>query len=386
MRFLLLFCLLPLVGLSQISLKLQQVASGLQGPVALADPGDGSGNLFVVEQAGQIRLIHQNKLVEAPFLDLKAALATISPFYSEMGLLGLAFHPKYKSNGRFYVYYSAPKGEKGSDHQSLLASYQRDPANPLKALANSGKVVLKIDQPASNHNGGTLKFGPDGMLYLGLGDGGGGGDRFGNIGNGQNKETLLGKIIRIDVNKTPYGIPADNPFVGKAGRDEIYAYGLRNPWKFSFDARGRLWCADVGQNKWEEVNLIEKGGNYGWRIMEGNHCFNPETNCDTRGLKMPVYEYNHSTGMVSVIGGYFYRGTQVAALKNRYFFGDWKGDLMFLQAKGTGWEMLTVSLKDQKTAGYINSFGEDATGEVYILSQTQMGPKNRTGSVWKVVE
>lgn len=385
MRICLIFCLIPLFSLGQLTLKLEQVATGLQGPVALADPGDGSGRLYVVEQAGQIRVIENGKLLATPFLDLKSALATISPFYSEMGLLGLAFHPNYKTNGRFFVYYSAPKDEKGSDHQSILAQYQRDPDNPQKALPASGKVVLKIDQPASNHNGGTLKFGPDAMLYLGLGDGGGGGDRFGSTGNGQNLETLLGKIIRIDVDKTPYGIPADNPFVGKAGRDEIYAYGLRNPWKFSFDARGRLWCADVGQNQWEEVNLIEKGGNYGWRIMEGNHCFNPAKDCNTRGLKRPIYEYNHNTGMVSVIGGYFYRGKKVPALKNRYFFGDWKGDLMCLQAKGDGWEMLSVKLTDQKTAGYINSFGEDAAGELYVLSQTQMGPKNRTGTLWRVV-
>ncbi len=386
MRLFLIFWLLPLLGTAQLSLKLEQVVSGLQGPVALADPADGSGRLFVVEQAGQIRIIQAGKLLTTPFLDLKIVLASISPFYSEMGLLGLAFHPDYKKNGRFFVYYSAPKDDKGTDHQSILASYQRDPANPLRALASSAKLIMKIQQPASNHNGGTLKFGPDGMLYLGLGDGGGGGDRFGSIGNGQNKETLLGKIIRIDVDKSPYGIPTDNPFVGQPGRDEIYAYGLRNPWKFSFDAGGRLWCADVGQNQWEEVNLIEKGGNYGWRIMEGNHCFNPEQDCETKGLQRPIYEYNHSTGMVSVIGGYFYRGSKVNTLKNRYLFGDWKGDLMCLQAKGGSWEMVAVKLKDQKTAGYINSFGEDASGEVYVLSQTQMGPKNRTGSVWRVVE
>ena len=249
---------------------------------------------------------------------------------------------------------------------------------------------MEILQPESNHNGGMLQFGPDRYLYIGTGDGGGANDEHGAIGNGQDLNTLLGKILRIDVDKKfPYAIPADNPFVGKTGhKEEIYAYGLRNPWRFSFDSvNGKLYCGDVGQNKYEEINIIEKGGNYGWRIMEGYHCFKPSSNCDKSGLKMPVAEYDHDTG-ISICGGYMYRGNSYPSFHGYYFFGDWSGKMFCIRRQPDNtWKRIEVHVDDTKSndiSGKINSMGTDANGEVYVLTQKMFGPKSPTGVLMKI--
>src|SRR4030095_7048326 len=274
------------------SVSLKLIASGLKGPVGLASPDDGSERLFIIEQTGAVRIIKKGQLLEKPFIDLASKLDELNSFYSEKGLLGIAVHPEYKSNGKFYLYYSVSTATKGMDHKSVIAEYT---VSSNTDIANTTpRTILEIEEPESNHNGGQLCFGPDRYLYIGVGDGGGAGDKHGPAGNGQNINTLLGKILRIDVNGgNPYTIPADNPFASKEGRDEMFAYGWRNPWRFSFDRKeGRLFCGDVGQNEFEEVDIIEKGKNYGWRIMEGSHCYNPSKNCNTSGLTYPVDEYD----------------------------------------------------------------------------------------------
>ena len=244
------------------TVKLDVVAEGFNSPLYATHASDGSNRLFVVDQIGLIYVIENNELLSQLFLDISDKIVDLDITYDERGLLGFAFHPDYKNNGRFFVYYSSPKTGEGINHESILSEYHvsddENQANP-----NSERIILRVDQPEANHNGGQLLFGPDGYLYLGLGDGGGAGDQHGNIGNGQNKDTILGSIIRIDIdNGNPYSIPSDNPFVGADGLDEIYAFGLRNPWRFSFDREtNKLFVADVGQDKWEEINIMEKAKN-----------------------------------------------------------------------------------------------------------------------------
>jgi len=282
----------------------------------------------------------------------------------EEGLLGLAFHPQFKSNGYFYVDYTAS----GPD-RTVIARYQVDPANANRADKNSQLVLLEISQPYSNHNGGQIVFGPDGYLYIAMGDGGSGGDPH---NNGQNPQALLGKILRIDVNSPSagrnYGIPADNPFVNNASgyKEEIYAYGLRNPWRFSFDSTtGWLWAADVGQNRIEEIDIIEKGKNYGWRIMEGTECYNPGRGCDTRGLVQPIWEYSHETGQ-SITGGFVYRGSSVPELVGQYIYADYvSGRIWALRYDGHG-RAINTELVD--TPFLISSFGVDRNNELYLCT------------------
>jgi len=373
-----------------VPLKLELVAENLVAPVAMACPNDGTGRIFVVEQRGLIYIIDPNnklkKLLESPFLDISKKVIKLTAKYDERGLLGLVFHPKFKENGRFFVYYSSALPQTGNDHIAVLSEFKVDPANPNKALTIE-KVILQVPQPEWNHNGGQLMFGQDGFLYIGLGDGGSGGDPHGSTGNGQNKSTLLGKILRIDIDtKTPYSIPADNPMLGKAGRAEIFAYGIRNPWRFSQDkVTGRIFCGDVGQNKYEEVNIIEKGKNYGWRIMEGVHCFNPETNCDQTDLVLPITEYDRSEGS-SVTGGYVYRGKNILDLAGKYIFADWRGVLFALtEQSDKTWKraQLQTDIKDFKNLN-INSLGEDQNGEIYLLVQDLDGPFQLTGKVYKL--
>lgn len=367
------------------SVTLEKVTDALQAPIGMAAPQDGSGRLFVIEQQGTVRIIKNGQLLQKPFLDISGKMDNIGDGYSEKGLLGIAFHPKYVSNGFFYIYYSATSVTKGMNHKSRIAAYHVS-ANPDVA-ANDEKVLLEIEEPESNHNGGQLCFGPDGYLYIGTGDGGGAGDKHGTSGNGQNLNTLLGKILRIDVNaEGTYTIPSDNPFVNKEGLDEIYAYGLRNPWRFSFDRQqGTLFCADVGQNEYEEVDIIEKGRNYGWRIMEGNHCYNPSKNCTTTGLALPIAEYGHSEGK-SIIGGYVYRGTKAEEMLGNYIFGDWTGKI-FMLLKSTAsnqWERRTLNVKGVDGGFYINSFGEGADGTLYVLGQQTIGTSKK-GVLYKMV-
>ncbi len=366
-----------------ISLKLEKIAEGLHSPVAAAFSPNGL--MLVCEQTGQIRVLENNKLIDKPFLNLENKLVKMSGAYDERGLLGIALHPEYASNKKFYVYYSAPSSEKGGDNQSVIAEYKVS-TDPMLADAASERILLTIQQPESNHNGGDLKFGPDGYLYIGTGDGGGAGDRHGETGNGQNLNTLLGKILRIDVNtEQSYAVPNDNPFVGKEAKPEIWAYGLRNPWRFSFDKNsGQLFVADVGQNKFEEVNIIEKGGNYGWRIMEANHCFNPEENCKQEGLILPIAEYEHEEG-ISITGGFVYRGKELATLSEKYIFADWTGPMFYLEKKSESWIRGAINLEAKPTGDLkILGFAQDNNAELYVLTNQDVGPKDTKGAIYKL--
>jgi glucose/arabinose dehydrogenase len=337
------------------------VTGGLEQPVAIAHAGDGSGRLFALEKPGRIRIVQDGALREAPFLDISGQVGSGG---SEQGLLGLAFHPRYAQNGLFYVNYTDRDGNTVVARFSVSGDANRgDPG--------SQAVILRQEQPAGNHNGGHLAFGSDGYLYIGLGDGGGAGDRY---GNGQNGATFLGAMLRIDVDGgQPYAIPADNPFVGNAAvRDEIWAIGLRNPWRYSFDRRtGDLYIADVGQNVYEEIDFQPAGSgggqNYGWPIMEGRHCYPDSAACQQQGLVLPVFEYDHSQGC-SVTGGYVYRGQAFPGLRGIYIFGDYcSGRLWGLVRDGSGqWQAAQVG----QVEGLLTSFGEDEAGELYVVDMS----------------
>jgi glucose/arabinose dehydrogenase len=368
---------------------LEKISSGFTSPVGMACPDDGTDRIFVFEQGGKIFVVSNGSVSKEPFIDISARLDGLNIAYSEKGLLGMAFHPDYKNNRRFFLYYSAPANVRGVDHKSVLAEFLTDPVNPSKAI-DSPITVLEFFQPESNHNGGMLEFGPDGFLYVGTGDGGGANDEHGTIGNSQDRSNLLGKILRIDVDGArPYSIPADNPFRNTAGaRPEIYAYGLRNPWRFSFDSQtGELFCGDVGQNKYEEINIIRKGGNYGWRIMEGYHCFNPPAGCNTSGLILPIDEYDHDVG-ISICGGYMYRENIYPSLRGWYFFGDWSGKLFALRKMNDGtWKRFNCDVNStgkNEIDGKLNSMGIDQKGNIYLLTQKLFGPKSPTGVLYKI--
>jgi glucose/arabinose dehydrogenase len=338
-------------------IQLHLLTSGLSSPVGIVSAHDGTGRLFIIEQTGTVRIWTGSALLPTPFLDVSSMIT--QPAGSEQGLLGLAFHPSYETNGRFFIQYTDTTGD------LVVARYtvSGDPnvANP------SGTTILTQAHPSfTNHNGGQLQFGPDGYLYIGFGDGGGGGDP---SGNGQNVNTLLGKLLRIDVDAGPtYAAPADNPLVGLPGRDEILAYGLRNPWRFSFDRdTGDLFVADVGQDIYEEVDLQPAGTtalrNYGWNVMEATHCYAPATGCDTSGKVLPILEYDHSLGC-AVVGGYRYRGGD-PTLVGRYIYGDFcSGRIWAASQSGSTWTSTVVL----DTPLLISSFGEDDAGELYLAS------------------
>lgn len=340
------------------------IASGFASPVEIANCGD--NRLFIVEQDGLIRILNSNGTINTnPFLNI----STLTNQSGEQGLLGMAFHPNYSSNGFFYINYTNISGN------TVIARYSVNASNPN--LANpTGTILLTINQPYANHNGGTLKFGPDGYLYIGMGDGGSGGDP-GN--RAQNINELLGKMLRIDVNSgTPYGIPANNPYVGIAGADEIWAIGMRNPWKFSFDRQtGDLWIADVGQNQYEEVNRAastESGLNYGWRCYEGNTAYNT-AGCATQGtMKSPLFTTNHSNGFCSITGGFVYRGTQYPNFQGKYFFSDYcKAQIGMSDSSGN------VTFSQTFSGNNFVSFGEDSNGELYVASISN-------GTIYKIVD
>ncbi|NNC85608.1 MAG: glucose dehydrogenase [Bacteroidia bacterium] len=367
---------------SSYSINLQLVTESLVAPVAAASPLDGTNRLFVCEQPGRIRVIESGKLLSEVFLDLGEKVDKLNFAYSEKGLIGLVFHPDYKTNGKFYVHYSSPEKRSGINHTSVVSEFT---VSDDKNIANTDeKIILTLGQPESNHNGGPIVFGPDGYLYISFGDGGGAGDKHGTIGNGQDLNTWLGKIIRIDVDRNkPFAIPDDNPFIGQNAKPEIFAYGLRNPWGMSFDKdNGTFFAADVGQNKFEEINIIEKGGNYGWRIMEANHCYNPSENCNEQGLVLPINEYDHDTG-ISVAGGYVYRGDKIESLKGQYIFGDWTGKIFSLKKINNNWLRHNVTT-NTRIKGYLNAFGEDEEGNIYVLTQNIIGPKSKSGKVYKI--
>ena len=352
------------------SVRLVEVATGLDFPLFLAAPPGDNSRLFIVEKTGRIRIVKNGGLLPAPFLDLSARVSG----GGEQGLLGLAFHPQYAANGRFVVNYTNPSGD-------TRVSVFRVSSNPDVADAASEQVILPVAQPFANHNGGMVVFGPDGKLYIGMGDGGSGGDP---QGNGQNKGVLLGKLLRVDVSGAGVlSVPADNPFVGQAGaRPEVWSYGLRNPWRFSFDrAQGDLYIGDVGQNAREEVDWSSassgagRGLDYGWNITEGIACYDPPSGCDRTGLTPPVLDYDHGDGC-SVIGGYVYRGAAIPSLRGRYFYADYCGGWVrsFLLQGGTAAER-----RDWPTlrpGGLVTSFGEDAAGELYVM--------NSSGKVFRI--
>jgi glucose/arabinose dehydrogenase len=342
--------------LAALNLTLEPVAGGFRQPVFAIHAGDGSGRIFVLEKAGRTVVLAADGSSPQTFLDISDRVGSSS---SEQGLLGLAFDPEFAANGRLFVYYTGRDG--GTVIARFAANAERTAADP-----DSEVILLTAAQPAANHNGGIIAFGPDGYLYAGLGDGGGANDRF---GHGQNLGSILGTIVRIDVSGDGALVPADNPFVGQEGvRPEIWAYGLRNPWRFSFDRQtGDLWIADVGQNQWEEVNVQPAGSsggeNYGWPIMEGTRCFQAES-CEQTGLVLPVAEYGHALGC-SVTGGYVYRGAAQPDLHGVYFYGDYcSGRIWGLAADAAGqWQ----SAELLGSGVQISSFGETEDGEVLVV-------------------
>jgi glucose/arabinose dehydrogenase len=346
------------------AIALEPVVQGLESPTYLTHAGD--ERLFITEQGGRIQVVEGGQVASEPFLDITDRVGSNA---NEQGLLSVAFHPQYAENGFFYVNYTDNNGD------TVISRFRVSDSDPNQADAASEMVLLNIPQPYGNHNGGLIKFGPDGYLYVGMGDGGSAGDP---DNNGQNPGTLLGALLRLAVNagddEVPYAIPQDNPYLdNNQARGEVWAIGLRNPWRFSFDRQtGDLYVADVGQNQYEEVHFVPAGQggglNYGWPIMEGLHCFRQE-NCDQSGLQLPVVEYSHAQGGCSITGGYVYRGEQFAPLRGNYFFGDFCSGMiwsLFQTADGQWqWSEAPVATIDEN----ITSFGEDVAGELYVVTR-----------------
>lgn len=412
------------------SVALQQIAEGFTSPLTVRSLDDGSGRMLIADQVGTIHVLNKDgKLSEQLFLDLRSKMAKLNQGFDERGLLGLALHPRFKANRKLYIYYSAPLSSTAPtnwNHTSHVSEFTVMADDIARADVASERVLLKIDEPQMNHNGGRILFGPDGYLYIGTGDGGGANDNelgHGAQGNGQDTTTLLGKILRIDVDKgSPYGIPSDNPFAdGKQGRPEIYSYGWRNPWGISFDRGGtrEFFAADVGQNLYEELNIVIKGGNYGWRVREAHVAFDPRKPNDppadspkTDSLGKPFIEpilwYKHPARNkidptklegISITGGYVYRGTAIKSLQGKYVFADWSRswalpDGVFFTATREGkgsdakWnlESLPVATANgAKLGAYIVSFGEDDQGELYVMTNGRNSLTGKTGKVFKMV-
>ncbi|MBN1634342.1 MAG: PQQ-dependent sugar dehydrogenase [Ignavibacteria bacterium] len=339
-----------------------------QKPLHLTHSGDNTNRIFLVEQTGYIKVFPNDSNVGSSQMNIFLDLSNkISSSAGEEGLLGLAFHPNYSSNGYFYVNYTSPNPLK-----TIISRFSVNPGNPDKADSLSEYILMTIDQPYANHNGGTVIFGLDGYMYIGMGDGGSGGDP---QNYAQNLQSLLGKILRIDINNTSpgknYAIPVTNPYYNNpsAGREEIYAYGLRNPWKFSQDpVTGLIYAGDVGQNLYEEIDIITSGGNYGWRVMEGFNCFNPPTGCDTTGKILPIKVYNHGQGDCSVSGGYVYRGQRRPELTGAYIYADYCTGKIWMLRYSNG--NITADSLLIDSPYFITSFGVDQSNELYIIHQT----------------
>ncbi|MEF8838939.1 MAG: PQQ-dependent sugar dehydrogenase [Haloarculaceae archaeon] len=369
------------------SLGAEVVASGMPAPLAVEEPVP--GRIFVADQRGRIFLVDDGS--PRAYLDIRDRLA--DDLGSEMGLIGVAFHPDFADNGRFYVRYSAnprPGTPDDFNHTFVLSEFEADPGGDT-ADTSTERTLLEIPEPQANHNCGNLVFGPAGHLFVGVGDGGWAGDQGpGHVGdwydgvgggNGQDvTENLLGSILRIDVEERdggqPYGIPDDNPLVGEAGLDEHFAWGLRNPWGMSFGPEGRFFVADVGQNAWEEIDVVEKGGNYGWNVREGTHCYDrdecPSVTPDGERLRSPIIEYPHSGGAVSgtaVVGGYLYDGSGLPAFQGDYVFGDFQsGNEVFVatEAESGLWPTSAVEVDHPEFGPRITGFGRDADGEILV--------------------
>jgi len=339
-------------------------------PVGIHHSGDGTNRIFVVEQEGRIKVFNNdsNTSISQTFLDIRS-IVDQDGGYTEEGLLGLAFHPNYEQNGYFYVNYTDynPK-------RNVIARYSVDPDNPNEADYFSSEILLEVNQPYNNHNGGQMEFGNDGYLYISFGDGGSAGDP---QNNGQDLSTLLSTIIRIDVNNQSnnmnYSIPFDNPFIdNQSARPEIFAYGLRNVWRFSFDSETNfLWAADVGQNEWEEIDIIHPGLNYGWNEMEASHCYPSGSNCNPDQFELPVWEYAlYVDGVCSVTGGYVYRGNNIYTLRGKYIYGDWcTGDIWALYTNNN---QNYINEEIIRTDINITSFGVDEYNELYFCGNQRI--------------
>lgn len=413
-----LFSLLLIIGSScnvqsqtHPTVRLKLIADGFTSPVALIDPKDGSHRLFVVEQTGLIWILLNGERIEKPFLDLHERVVRLNSFYDERGLLGLAFHPDFVKNGRFYVSYSAPLRSGLSpdewDHTTYVSEFTVSAEDPNRADPDSERVLLAMDKPGYNYEAGNIAFGPDGYLYIATGD---------SVHNpatesgnyAQDTSSLLGKILRIDIDGTTdtgqsYAVPADNPFTSGGGLPEIFAYGFRNPYRFSFDISGsgktRLFVADVGQATMEEADLVEAGRNYGWPIREGTTCFNardwsqPLESCSTNGLSDPILSYEHQGDLSAIIGGMVYRGKAIPEWAGSYVFGDWgKGRSHLFSARppalGLGvWKMIEINVSGNPSEiGQLLGIGEDEKGELYLLTRAPgVGPTGKSGSVYKIV-
>tara|TARA_A100001037_G_scaffold301832_1_gene332155 strand:+ start:936 stop:2264 length:1329 start_codon:yes stop_codon:yes gene_type:complete len=408
------------------SVGLRGFAEGFTSPIALVPFPDGEGSLLVADQVGIVSVVSKSGVVKGqPFLALIDRMAKLNQGFDERGLLGLALHPSFQDNGKVYVYYSAPLRASAPDdwdHSSRISEFSVLKDDPQRVNMGSERVLLEFDEPYFNHDGGCIAFGPDGYLYIASGDGGnanGVGRGHSEMGNSQDLSNLLGKILRIDVNQgAPYTIPADNPFSGENVRSEIFAHGLRNPWRFTFDRGGdhSLIAADIGQTLYEEVNVIVKGGNYGWNVREGHHCFDPknpkvspdqcaEEDRSGRAFIGPVLEYKNANGFrndpeakgISITGGYVYRGQAIPALRGHYVFADWTvnwalpmGAVYYAEMaeEGESWTMHGLSLKGAqggKIQGYVTAFGEDSEGELYLLTNGLNGLSQRKGKVFKLV-
>jgi glucose/arabinose dehydrogenase len=408
---------------AQVQVDLEEVATGLTAPLAMVQP-QGDDRRFIAEQIGLVKILTADgEVLDEPFLDIRHKIIDQWPEFDEKGLLGLAFHPDFANNGKFYVAYSVPTHWKGAlekhfwwSHTNVIEEYTVSEGDPNAADPSSARLVSAIDWPQFNHNGHWIGFGPDGMLYISTGDGGYAND-WGighNVteGNGQDLADLHGKILRIDVDGStdgrPYGIPEDNPFADDPlAQPEIWAYGLRNPWRCSFDQGGenQLFCGDVQQNSYEEVDIVGAGENLGWRRMEATHCFdyvNPDTHpeqCDTSGLVLPILEYDNCTARpenckgISVTGGYVYRGGN-QEWDGKYFFGDWSksfaapdGQLFVATNGGDGnWTMEHVEVANMDgTLPYVLAFAQDADGEIYVLPSVTTGPVGGLDTIYKIV-
>jgi len=418
------------------SYDLKLVADGFTAPLVTTEPPDGTHRLFVADETGKIWIINPDGTKRSePFIDISSKMVSLMPDYDERGLLGLAFHPDYKTNGKFYLFYTAPPRSGGPEsgvpwnNLTRISEFCVSSADPNKANLSTEKVIFEADHPQLNHNGGTIAFGPDGYLYISIGDGGAGDDvgpghvddwyKTNKGGNGQDiTHNLLGNVLRIDVNTTSghkhYGIPADNPFVGTDALPEIYAYGFRNPYRFSFDMCDdhKLYLGDAGQSLWEEIDIVKKGGNYGWNVKEGTHCFNTDNDLEERAacpmidsatgqpLLDPIIELpneaNPKGGIATVVvGGNVYRGKSIPFLYGKYIFGILSGDeaeasgKLFLgkpKASGLwGYEQLALRSFPEDLGQYVKSFGQDQDGEVYVMTSAQLGPQGNTGRVYKLV-
>lgn len=416
LRVLLLLVLTSLLGCAvpagdQARVKAEVIAEGFASPVALVSPGDGSGRLFVVDQVGLIWIMASGRRLPVPFLDLRPRVVPLRSFYDERGLLGLAFHPDFAANGRFFVNYSAPLEPDLSpeewDHITITSEFSTVPGEPDRADADSERILLAIPKPGYNDEAGHLGFGPDGYLYIATGDSVR--DPAGEAGQfAQDPSSLLGKILRIDVDGggsgAPYRSPQDNPYVGGGGQPEVYALGFRNPYRFSFDADAasgaRFFVADVGQAMMEEVSLVVSGGNYGWPVREGTTCFNmedwarPVRACSTNGFVDPIISYAHEESLAAIIGGMVYRGRSLPALLSGYVFGDWgqgNGRLFVAWDPGSAegsWAITEIEVElpsGTKGIGQLLGIGEDEEGELYLLAKDPgLGPVGDTGTVYRL--